>query len=427
MRTWTHTPSRRRRWSERGRRAALVAAIVSALPAAAQSVPLDSLTLERAIRLSVDSAPAGQLIEGRRAIERGRARQDAQWTNPLVDFRRENIGSPLLPDVFTTLYLPFDPTRRRAAYGRAAAAGVARAGNDRDAQRQQLAWTVAQAYFRGVIAQEARTTATRRREALEALAAFDSVRVQEGAVAEVVVLRAQLEADRARVDEARAITEDARAREALARLIGRGTDALGALAGLTAPEALAPLDSAPAMIATALRYRADVQARRDALREAEARDRAETRGVLPEWQLQGGSKRTAGLTTAQLGVLVPLPLFHRNGAARERARGELRVAEAELRDAEARVRGEVLAAVAAYESLRAARPERASTVGIRGSDVASIVRTAYREGAATLVELLDAERAEADARLTAVQWIVDLHRARLDVAYARGQSLLEWP
>ncbi|MCU0634657.1 MAG: TolC family protein [Gemmatimonadaceae bacterium] len=425
------SPNPRRRWGERPRVALLL--LLATAPAIGRAsaqgltpAPADTLSLGTAIRAALEGTPAARMIDGRAEIGRGRARQDAQWTNPMVDFRRENIGSPLLPDVFTTLYLPFDPTRRRAAFRRAATAGVARAGSDRDAERQQLAWSVAQAFFRALLTQEARETAARRRSALEALAAFDSVRAREGAVAEVIAMRARLEADRARAQEAQAIAEESRERQALARWLGRPAAHLGALAPLLPPDALGPLDDVERLVADALRDRAEVRARREALAEATARSRAEARGALPEWQLQGGSKRTSGITTAQLGVLVPLPLFHRNDAARERARGEERVADAELRDTETRVRGEVLAAVAAYDALRASRPERSSTFAARGAEIAAIVRTAYREGAATLVELLDAERAEAEARLSAIQWMIDLHRARLDVTYARGQSLLEW-
>jgi cobalt-zinc-cadmium efflux system outer membrane protein len=367
------------------------------------------------------------MIDGRADVMRGVVRADAQWTNPLVDFRRENIGSPLLPDEFMTAYLPLDLTGRRLAFRRAASAGVARAAAEREAQQRALVMTVAQSWVRAALGSAALAIAADRRAALDSLARYDSTRAAEGAVAEVVALRARLEADRALVLEGQATAEAAGARAALARLLGRATDALGELAPLPAPDALPALPSTEVLVAEALARRADLRALRDGVRVAEARASAESRGVLPEWQVQAGSKRTSGFLTGQVGVLVPLPLFHRNDAARQRVRGELAIAQAELADGEARVSAEVDAAVRSYAALVNAQPARASEFATRGAQIATIIRTAYREGGASLVELLDAERAAADARLAGLRWAADIQLARLEVAFARGTTVPELP
>jgi outer membrane protein, heavy metal efflux system len=395
--------------------------VVSAQPAA------PPLSLRGAVQIALDSSPGTRMIDGRTTIEQGRVRQEAQWTNPLIDFRRENLGSPLLPDIFTTLYLPLDPLRRRSAQGAAARAGVSRAQRDRDVARQQLAWETLTQWLRVMVADGAVTAARERRDALLALATFDSTRAVEGAVAEVVALRARLEADRARVAEAEAIARDAQERAALAALLGRPPSAIGRLDTLPAAELLPALPDTAVLLADAIATRADLAARREAIREAEARASAERRGIFPEWQLQGGTKQTSGFMTGQLGILVPLPLFHRNDAARERARGEVTLAAADRDQLVSRIRGELLAAVSGYEATRAAQRAAPQAFATRGAEIATIVRTAYREGAATLVELLDAERVDAESRLATIAWTVDVLRARLAVAYARGRLLEELP
>jgi cobalt-zinc-cadmium efflux system outer membrane protein len=256
---------------------------------------------------------------------------------------------------------------------------------------------------------------------------FDSTRAAEGAVADVVALRARLEADRARVAEAEAVVRAAQERTALAALLGRTPEALGPLGSVPSVAALPPVPEDAVVLNDALATRADLAARREATREARARVTVERRGILPEWQVQGGTKQTSGFLTGQLGILVPLPLFHRNDAARERARGEQQVADADMEQAAARVRGDVTAALLGYAATRRAADTSPEAFGRRGTEIAAILRTAYREGAATLVELLDAERVEAESRLATIAWRAELLSARLAVAHARGRLLEELP
>ncbi|MFM8779990.1 MAG: TolC family protein, partial [Gemmatimonadota bacterium] len=54
-------------------------------------------------------------------------------------------------------------------------------------------------------------------------------------------------------------------------------------------------------------------------------------------------------------------------------------------------------------------------------------QAAYQEGAASLVELVDAFRAAADARTAQVRGTLDRALARLDLRRAIGASALEMP
>jgi outer membrane protein, heavy metal efflux system len=58
-----------------------------------------------------------------------------------------------------------------------------------------------------------------------------------------------------------------------------------------------------------------------------------------------------------------------------------------------------------------------------GDVIAESARIAYTEGHMTLLELLDAQRAAADARTTTLQYRADLLLARLALARAVGTSL----
>lgn len=381
----------------------------------------DSLTLVRALEIARAQGPGHQVALARRDAAKGRAREASQFTNPTIEYRRENLGSVLSPDIFATVYLPFDVTGRRLALRRAGGAARDRADADGLAALRTAELDVVSAWLRAASAQSRLVAVQAQATALRELARIDSARAREGAASEGAAMRTSLEADRARVAVASATGDLARARGDLSRALGLSSATLAPTTGLAVPALpLAPLvDSAVAM---AERSRPELTARAAAVREARARLGAEQRGALGEWQLQGGSKKTAGIMTGQLGLAMPFPIFNRNDGARTRARAELAEAVAWDSDARRGVRAEVLAAIEAYDALRATARD-ARSFAERGRSIAEIARVSYREGHATLVELLDAERAAVDATSAYIQWANDIWMARLDLERALGIRL----
>jgi cobalt-zinc-cadmium efflux system outer membrane protein len=394
--------------------------------AAAAQAP-EGLTVERAVEMARARAPLAVTAQARRMVAQGRARAEGAFPNPTAEWRRENLRSVLQPDIFGTVQVPVDLTGRRLAIRAAGTALVARGRADSSAVARALDGEVMRAYWRATLGAELLTVATEERTAREQVADFDARRFREGAVAEVAVIRTRLEADRARMAEATARAEAARARGELARMVGIPVDSLPALARLVPMTALPDLPDESAAVARALAQRPDLEAFRQAAVEASHRASAERRGVVSDLQFVTGYKQTAGLNTGVVGVLVPLPLFSRNEGMRERARGESLVAGAELRDAELRVHAEVSAALQAIAALREAQAAGAAGVDERAAEVAQIAEGAYREGAISLMELVEAQRARAESRATALRWTVELHLAVLEFNRALGAPLLELP
>jgi cobalt-zinc-cadmium efflux system outer membrane protein len=415
---WRALPVWRSAWRSAWRAAGAAAALGTAPLAAQPAPPLD---LAGALSQARSTAPALRAADARGEAAAGRAREAAQYPNPTLEWRRENLGSALLPDIFTTAYLPVDVTGRRLALREAGRAGVRRAAADAVADRRGAEWQVAQGWLRAAMAEGMRAALASQAAALEALAATNEARLREGTVAEAEALRTRLEADRARLALATAEGEQARARGELARLLGMVPGGLPPLAALTPPALPDAPDSVEAM-AVARRARPELAAREAGVREAAARLRAEQRGVLGDAQLQGGSKVTGGFLTGQVGVAVPLPLFNRNAGARQRARGELAEAEAAREDAEGVVAGGVHAAWLAYRALRATAGA-ASAFGARGAAIVASARVAYREGHASLLELLDAERAAVEAARSALGFAAEAWAVRLELERALGARL----
>lgn len=380
-----------------------------------------TLTLPDALAIAREHAPGFRLVNARRDIAVGRVRESVQYPNPTIEYRQENFGSTLPLDIFTTLYVPIDITSRRWSLQGAGNAGQQRAIADSRAHMRDAEVHVASVWLQAAAATAESAVLGEFANAFTEVARVDSVRFAEGFVAEAVALRTQLEADHARVTLITSQTYADRAMAQLARTLGVGTAVLPVVAMLTAP-ALPPAPDSTSALLVALRNRPDVLARVAGVREAELRAKAESRGVLGDWQLQGGSKQTSGVMTGQIGLAVPLPLFNRNGGARQRSQGELAEAQTLYDDSQLAVRVEVMTALRAYGALHALA-DRVASFAERGRELATIARTSYAEGHTSLVELLDAERAGADAQTARIAWMVDAWMARLELERALGARL----
>jgi cobalt-zinc-cadmium efflux system outer membrane protein len=91
-------------------------------------------------------------------------------------------------------------------------------------------------------------------------------------------------------------------------------------------------------------------------------------------------------------------------------------------DVQLAVQGGVLSALHHYREIQSAAPT-AGTFAVRGAEVARIARLSYKEGHVTLTELLDAERAAADALQAQLRWATDAWLARLELERSLGARL----
>jgi outer membrane protein TolC len=386
-----------------------------------------ALTVEQAVTRAMTSGPGAQAASGVRASISGRARADAQWANPTLELRRENEGAPIPYDDFATLTLPVSLTGRRAALRDASAAARIRSVADSVMVLREAGFRAAQEWWEAWITASTAVFAVEQAARFAELARFDSLRAAEGMVAEAAAMRTRLEAERAGINAVHAIAAAGRARAALAARIGaEDPQALS----LAAPSLDTPAPvgvSIEEALRDALANRPDVQAAQAAVREADRRRAAESRGVLPDVGLSGGYKGTAGFSAATFGVILTPPIMNSNGGARERATGEWLLADAERRALEIRVAGEVRAAYDAVTAMDALAFRSDASSAQRADTIAAAAEAAYREGAATLTETLEALRAVADVRAATLRALADRHLIRLELRRAMGAPVLELP
>jgi cobalt-zinc-cadmium efflux system outer membrane protein len=126
----------------------------------------------------------------------------------------------------------------------------------------------------------------------------------------------------------------------------------------------------------------------------------EGRLVIREAGASFGLKRTSGVNAMIAGLSVSVPIFDRNSGEIDRATAERVAAERELAWSERVVAAEVTGAYEVARRLSARVADLQRTFLGRAEESSRITLAAYQEGAATLLQALDASRTLAAARLS---------------------------
>jgi outer membrane protein TolC len=138
-----------------------------------------------------------------------------------------------------------------------------------------------------------------------------------------------------------------------------------------------------------------------------------------------GNKRTGGINSMVAGLSITIPLFNMNGGAVARATNEHLAAEQEVVWAERLVAADLEAAHVSATRLTAQLNDLRETFLARASDVHRLTLGAYQEGGATLLQVLDATRMLADARLTYSRTLFAQRESLFRLALAIGSEPLD--
>jgi outer membrane protein, heavy metal efflux system len=268
-------------------------------------------------------------------------------------------------------------------------------------------------------AQERGESLARWRARLEQALGVTAKLVEAGEAAGYDRRRLEREVQAARLRAEASEADAARSREILAGWMELPAGELRINASLV-PAGVPPLET----LAAGVDARPDVAALEAQAGAFDSERRAAERAWIPDLTVGAGQKRVEESGRSDSGLLlsfsVPLPLFDRGRAAAAQARSNADAARAEreLRLAHARrqLRG-------TWQQARALREaaERAAGDGIAGSrELSRIAETAYRGGEASLLELLDAYRAELEAETSALDLALRARMARIELDTLSG-------
>lgn len=238
-------------------------------------------------------------------------------------------------------------------------------------------------------------------ELFRGLVTLNETRVAGGDLAKVELTRAQIAEMQASFDLRKSVRDRRIAQNNLGQLLGRtstGRDiqVRGEMREDKQPVVLGQIRG------EALRMRPDFRA----LRAEQVRSSHDIRRQVAEGKVDASVglevRRQQGLagTGNSMGVFVavPLPMFDRNQGGVERAQQENLAVQARLKAAEQGIRVELENAFIAYETARDLLDSFETGLLHKAEQVLATASYAYRRGDASLIELLDAQRAFNETR-----------------------------
>jgi cobalt-zinc-cadmium efflux system outer membrane protein len=374
-------------------------------------------TLDAVLTAAIAQNPLVAAARAQVTAAQGSRRTATTLPNPVATYWMEG---PHEVSAYATL--PLEPFLQRSAR-------TARAGADLGATQagvtsveRDVARDAARAFYRVALAQASLDAVRENQTAVQQLADYLHTRVAQGASPEGEAIRAEVERDRAATEVTLADVELIRAQAALRPWLGADSAPLGTLRVTTPAAARAGTPLAP--IAD---FETHAFAERPELLESRARVDAargtiavERSVLIRQLGASFGLKRTAGTNALIAGVSMTVPLFDRNRGEIQRATGEQLAAEASVRWLERVIAGEVDAAYQVAVRLAAQVAALQPAFLQRAEESRRIALGAYQEGAAPLLQVLDASRALTDARLIYARALVAAHESVFELGVAAG-------
>jgi cobalt-zinc-cadmium efflux system outer membrane protein len=377
---------------------------------------LTPLSLSEAIARVQAVAPQRRAAQARAEAATGVLYQAGRLPNPSIDIREENLnpsGGNRAPldqtiDVFAVFNQPIETGGKRAARTAAAAAEVvaARAGV-RQAERDLTIVTV-HLYLSALQAYVFTKVLTNNRDDLQPLVAAMTRRVEEGYAAEADLMKFRAEAARLDTQLARARLEFDRNVTALGTLLALPGHINGSR--LVEPPLIDPPTGDPSELAQHIvEHRPEIVAARARLEKARHTLELEQARRFPDPSVTAGYKRTGGENTLVAGVIVPLPLFDQNTGNIERAMAEERAATLDLDALTNQLTAETVSLILSAQELTDRARQIDQQLLAPAEVVRNAARSAFREGAANILQVVDAERVYTDARREALGLKLDAY------------------
>src|SRR5215217_3879910 len=401
-------------------------------PAAGQS---QSASAHRALRLEDVLATTAQhpLVAAARArfdAARGSRKTAGAFPNPVASYQVENAPFPgqrssadLTRETAATVTLPLETIYQRGSRVRLADEEARAAESEILTVRRTVALNAARAFYRVALAEIALRGARENHDGLTHLATYNEKRVREGLTPEGELLRVRLERDRASTQTVFAQIEVARARaeiRAYLPLAARQSadDSISVDIQGAFPAARVP--AIASLVSYATRCRPELVTARARVAAASAETSIQRALTIRQVGATFGQKRVGSETSMIAGVSVPIPLFDRNRGEIQRATANRIAAERELEWTERSITAELTGALNAVTMVAAEVARLGSSFLDRAEEIRRISLAAYEEGAASLLQVLDASRALNEARLGFYQALFQEKQSVLELAVAAG-------
>ncbi|ELX09440.1 outer membrane efflux protein [Janthinobacterium sp. HH01] len=416
-------------------------ALCAALPAAAQvtfrdyasAVAKYSLDLQMQ-RENVSSAQAGVSIAG--------VRPDPVLTAGIDSKELSAANKPNASTAMTMgMALTIETAGKRAQRIRVAQSAVKLGEATLEGGRRQLYADAAEAYAESCRARNAleRQEATLR--ALGEIVNANNVRRKVGDIGGLELAQSQVEHDRFEADVVTARAQVQTSAEALSIPLGRRySEVFGNAALACDSPAVSGLDDVEQLVRQAQDERDDIRIAHAALDAARSSaDLAQanrwvdpvvnvslknTPAVRPVLDAGGAVSNSPTQRSLSLGltVSVPIPLSRTQRGEVLQAQSAVTQATLALRSAELKAQTDVRRVYAQFRAAQANEQRYRDSVLVHADKVAEGMRLSYKKGAASLLELLSAQRSADEVYLAWLQATADLATATVQLQLAAGAS-----
>lgn len=370
------------------------------------------------VELIVRDGPRARAIRAESEVTRHEQDARLAYPNPTVTYSRESAGFTEFLQAEQSLQL----FGARSALSRAGVAATAAAEADRDVRLWVLRSDAATAAARLVAEQARLESAQGHVREVERLIEVLRTREREGEGSRFDRLRAEQELRDTRQLVTSASVSVVEARAALSGLLPRDV-ALTRIAGTLDPQPVRV--AADALIAKATSTRAELRALQHSAERATLEADAARRARLPSPNLSGGVKRadvSGRQTGGVFGLTVSVPVFDAGGRESARWSAERARVEAERASIEYRIRSEISGASEVLSMRLAALSQEQQGAA---DELVQIAEVAYNEGEVGILELLDAVRTAARARIRDIDVRLQARLAQIALERAVGDAL--WP
>ncbi|HEY6361478.1 MAG TPA: TolC family protein [Vicinamibacterales bacterium] len=400
-------------------RAVLAAAF---LPVGAGAQTL-SLTESQALAQLAPESPRVQAARAGIEIARADVLAAGRWPNPRVTFNREAVAG--IAENMVTVTQPLPVTGRRRLEMSAASARVGATASRAEDRVRRLRADLRLAFTDLWTAQARERELGRSRDRLRELATVLARREDAGEAAGFDHLRAEREVYEVEADFSAAATDRARAQAALSGFFAASADA-GAIEAIQADTARLPLPELDALVARAEGARGDLAAWQHELDAATFAQRAAGRRLVPEPEVVAGTKSSnagSGDVGTMFSVHVNVPLFDRGQPESAIAQARALQAKVEAEAFRRTVRAEIAAWRAAVIERRAIADHYRAAVAAGVDQIERIALVSYEAGERGILELLDAHRTAASARVRRVQLEAAVREAEIELEFVSGWEL----
>ena len=396
-----------------------------------------SLSLSAAVEQARQQHPRIDVALAAQEAATSRMEQAGKWANPHVLVYQENFPGTM-PDIDQTIISVTQRIRIGGQLGLAKTSARAlrdAAIADVHMTVEQLSFSVQRTYADLYRIQQSLGALDDAQRTVDRLLRDLDARVREGDASRFDLLRMRLAGDDVRADQAHLRAEQVAGWERLAFLIGRVVPDAGWILenpvgttygpptleeSPTLMAAISPPSAAPGELEQAVDNRFDAQAMAFRRQAATARAEAVGKEAIPDLVATLGYTRLDPVFNGLVwSVGVDIPLFDRKGDAKAAQLAEARRLDREYEALLQEANSEVRAARAEFAQLGEVLMELQQRT--EPGELLPIAMIAYEEGELTVTGLLDAARAQLDARLRELELAQAMADAWYRWRYASGR------